>query len=115
MIFVLFFAEACTNYKLLTESWRRINGLGNKNKNNCDAPSRPGAKHIKPGDWYRFSGAAGTHLPTERLDSNAGARDVCGKKISTCYIYISSVLFFFKLLLRYRYCGVDARFPPNCL
>ena len=72
--------QACTNYKLLTESWRRINGLGNKSKNNCDAPSRPGAKYIKPGDWYRFAGAAGTHLPTERLDSNAGARDVCGKK-----------------------------------
>ena len=72
--------QACTNYKLLTESWRRINGLGNQSKNNCDAPSRPGAKYIKPGDWYRFAGAAGTHLPTERLDSNAGARDVCGKK-----------------------------------
>ena len=32
-IYIIFFPAACSNYKLLTDSWRRINGLGNKNKN----------------------------------------------------------------------------------
>ena len=31
--------------------------------------------------WHRFSGEAGTHLPTEPLNTGAGAREVCGTSI----------------------------------
>ena len=55
--------DPCTHYNLLTVD---------KKKNNCN-----GAKFIKPGDWYQFSGTAGTHLPMEPL--TVGARDFCGK------------------------------------
>ena len=64
---------------MLTESWRRITGFQHEKR--CDLPNRvEGEPGIKEG-WYRFSGAAGTHLPTEQLDTGAGAREVCGTSI----------------------------------
>ena len=80
---IYFITAACSNYTLLTDSWRRITGFGPSNgKLRCDQPKRvDGEPGINEG-WHRFSGAAGTHLPTEQLDTGAGgARGVCGTDI----------------------------------
>ena len=78
------FLAACSNYTLLTDSWRKITGFGpssNNGKYYCDQPRiNQGEPGIKEG-WHRFSGAAGTYLPTEQLDTGAGAREVCGTSI----------------------------------
>ena len=61
---------ACNQYTLLTDSWRKITGFGpssGKGKYHCDSP-RLGSRGIKEG-WHRFSGEAGTYLPTEQLNT----------------------------------------------
>ena len=76
------FFSACRKYKTLRESWRKITGYGpstGNGKYNCDLP-RNGGGGIKEG-WHRFSGAAGTHLPTNRLNSGSGVKEVCGTSI----------------------------------
>ena len=67
---MLLLFSACRKYKTLRESWRKITGYGpstGNGKYNCDTP-RNGGGGIKEG-WHRFSGPAGTHLPTNRLNS----------------------------------------------
>ena len=79
--FFVFFL-ACRKYKTLRESWRKITGYGpstGNGKYNCDFP-RNGGGGIKEG-WHRFRGAAGTHLPTERMNSGSGVKEVCGTSI----------------------------------
>ena len=76
------FSAPCREYTLLTESWRHINGFGPSSQRvkryRCDTP-RPtqGEPGIKEG-WHRFSGDAGTHLPTSSLNNGAGDKEVCG-------------------------------------
>ena len=76
------FFSACRKYKTLRESWRKITGYGpstGNGKYNCDFP-RNGGGGIKEG-WHRFSGPAGTHLPTNRMNSGSGVKEVCGTSI----------------------------------
>ena len=75
---MLLLFSACRKYKTLRESWRKITGYGpstGNGKYNCDTP-RNGGGGIKEG-WHRFSGPAGTHLPTKRLNS--------GKEVQIVY------------------------------
>ena len=76
-------AAACTQYTVLNEAWRKVTGFGpsvNGGRYHCDTWRPGGNRGIKEG-WHRFSGPAGTHLPTERLNSGAGVREVCGTSI----------------------------------
>ena len=79
------FSAPCREYTSLTDSWRKVNGFGpssiRSKKYRCDFP-RPtqGEPGIQEG-WHRFSGAAGTHLPTASLNNGAGGKEVCGTSI----------------------------------
>ncbi|XP_078692141.1 oncoprotein-induced transcript 3 protein-like [Branchiostoma floridae x Branchiostoma belcheri] len=54
-------ADPCYNYQTLSETWRNVNQQNDGDSNQCDRGMN--------GEWYRFVGAAGDRMPTQRPPS----------------------------------------------